>query len=156
MLKQTCQAAILLCMGDNLRIKNAHSSTPYDSCTTITCALYFRAIFICARLNRIHCALWFSCIKWRCDGQAINQNIKGGMDKYQGIFEGALSRLRPVLTTASIAALGLFPMLLSHAIGSEVQQPLATVVVGSLFSSTLLTLFLLAVLYKLFFGKENG
>lgn len=78
------------------------------------------------------------------------------MDKYQGIFEGALSRLRPVLTTASIAALGLFPMLLSHAIGSEVQQPLATVVVGSLFSSTLLTLFLLAVLYKLFFGKENG
>lgn len=87
---------------------------------------------------------------------SINQNIKGGMEKHQGIFEGALSRLRPVLMTASIAALGLLPMLLARGIGSEVQRPLATVVVGGLFSSTLLTLFLLPVLYKLFFGKENG
>lgn len=85
---------------------------------------------------------------------AINQNIKGGMEKYQGIFEGALSRLRPVLMTASIAALGLIPMLLASGIGSEVQRPLATVVVGGLFSSTLLTLFLLPVLYHLFFTKE--
>ncbi len=87
---------------------------------------------------------------------SINQNIKGGMEKHQGIFEGALSRLRPVLMTASIAALGLLPMLLARGIGSEVQRPLATVVVGGLFSSTLLTLFLLPVLYKLFFGKKNG
>lgn len=86
---------------------------------------------------------------------AINQNIKGGMEKYQGVFEGALSRLRPVLMTASIAALGLIPMLLAHGIGSEVQRPLATVVVGGLFSSTLLTLLLLPVLYRLFFGKED-
>lgn len=87
---------------------------------------------------------------------AINQNIKGGMENYQGIFEGALSRLRPVLMTASIAAFGLIPMLLARGIGSEVQRPLATVVVGGLFSSTLLTLFLLPVLYKMFFGRENG
>jgi len=86
---------------------------------------------------------------------AINQNISGGMDNYQGIFEGALSRLRPVLMTAAIAALGLLPMLLAQGIGSEVQRPLATVVIGGLFSSTLLTLFLLPVLYRLFFGKEN-
>ncbi len=86
---------------------------------------------------------------------AINQNIAGGMEKYQGIFEGALSRLRPVLMTASIAALGLIPMLLARGIGSEVQRPLATVVVGGLFSSTLLTLFLLPVLYNLFFKKNN-
>jgi len=87
---------------------------------------------------------------------AINQNIKGGMERYQGIFEGALSRLRPVLMTASIAALGLIPMLLARGIGSEVQRPLATVVVGGLFSSTLLTLFLLPVLYRLFFAKKAG
>jgi cobalt-zinc-cadmium resistance protein CzcA len=87
---------------------------------------------------------------------AINQNIKGGMEKYQGIFDGALSRLRPVLMTAAIAALGLLPMLLARGIGSEVQRPLATVVIGGLFSSTLLTLFLLPVLYRLFFGKEHG
>ncbi len=52
--------------------------------------------------------------------------------------------------TASIAALGLIPMLLSSGVGSEVQRPLATVVVGGLFSSTLLTLFVLPVLYTLF------
>ena len=69
---------------------------------------------------------------------------------------GALSRLRPVLMTAATAALGLLPMLLSTGIGSEVQRPLATVVVGGLFSSTLLTLFLLPVMYKLFFGEKNG
>ena len=52
--------------------------------------------------------------------------------------------------TASIAALGLIPMLLSSGVGSEVQRPLATVVVGGLFSSTLLTLFVLPSLYKVF------
>ena len=86
---------------------------------------------------------------------AINQNIKGGMKTYQGVFEGAISRLRPVLMTAAIAALGLIPMLLAQGIGSEVQRPLATVVVGGLFSSTLLTLFLLPVLYRLFFGDKH-
>jgi len=54
--------------------------------------------------------------------------------------------------TASIAALGLLPMLLSSGVGSEVQRPLATVVVGGLFSSTLLTLFVLPSLYRTFSG----
>lgn len=81
---------------------------------------------------------------------AINQNCLGGMDPAEAVYEGALSRLRPVLMTALIAALGLIPMLLSTGIGSEVQRPLATVVVGGLLTSTLLTLVLLPVLYGRF------
>jgi len=81
---------------------------------------------------------------------AINQRIGDGVPLDEAVFNGALSRLRPVLMTASIAALGLIPMLLSTGVGSEVQRPLATVVVGGLFSSTLLTLFVLPVLYAPF------
>ena len=81
---------------------------------------------------------------------AINQRVSDGIELKNAVFGGALSRLRPVLMTASIAALGLIPMLLSHGVGSEVQRPLATVVVGGLFSSTLLTLFVLPALYEVF------
>ncbi len=81
---------------------------------------------------------------------SINRHAFGGVPVEEAILEGALSRLRPVLMTASIAALGLIPMLLSKGVGSEVQRPLATVVVGGLVSSTLLTLLVLPVLYGLF------
>jgi len=81
---------------------------------------------------------------------AINLLLEGGTEPERAVFDGALSRLRPVLMTASIAALGLIPMLLATGIGSEVQRPLATVVVGGLISSTLLTLFVLPVLYGRF------
>lgn len=81
---------------------------------------------------------------------AINQLLEGGQNLDQAVFEGALSRLRPVLMTASIAALGLIPMLLATGVGAEVQRPLATVVVGGLFSSTILTLFVLPALYPVF------
>ena len=81
---------------------------------------------------------------------AINQRYDKENDLHAAVFEGALSRLRPVLMTASIAALGLIPMLLASGVGSEVQRPLATVVVGGLASSTLLTLFVLPVLYQWF------
>jgi len=81
---------------------------------------------------------------------AINKRTDCDVPLDEAIFEGALSRLRPVLMTASIAALGLIPMLLSSGVGSEVQRPLATVVVGGLFSSTLLTLYIVPVLYGMF------
>ena len=81
---------------------------------------------------------------------AINQLLDGGQEMDQAVFEGALSRLRPVLMTASIAALGLIPMLLAGGVGAEVQRPLATVVVGGLFSSTILTLFVLPAVYPVF------
>jgi len=85
---------------------------------------------------------------------AINQRRESGQASDEAIFGGALSRLRPVLMTASIAALGLMPMLLSTGVGSEVQRPLATVVVGGLVSSTLLTLFVIPALYA-FFSKAH-
>ncbi|MBK7646258.1 MAG: efflux RND transporter permease subunit [Betaproteobacteria bacterium] len=77
----------------------------------------------------------------------INQLKLQGMDAYQSVFQGALSRLRTVLMTALLAMLGLLPMALSHGIGSETQRPLALVVIGGLISATLLTLFVLPALY---------
>lgn len=78
---------------------------------------------------------------------AINRNVAGGMPVLEAIEAGALSRLRPVLMTASIAALGLLPLLLSTGVGAEVQRPLATVVIGGLITSTLLTLIVLPSTY---------
>ena len=63
------------------------------------------------------------------------------------IIEGAMTRLRPVLMTALVASLGFIPMALNTGIGAEVQRPLATVVIGGIVSSTLLTLVLLPALY---------
>jgi len=71
------------------------------------------------------------------------------------INEGALTRLRPVLMTALVAALGFIPMALNTGIGSEVQRPLATVVIGGIISSTLLTLVVLPALYRLLHARED-
>jgi len=76
----------------------------------------------------------------------INQLKKQGLDSYQAVFQGALSRLRTVLMTALLAMLGLLPMALAHGIGSETQRPLALVVIGGLISATILTLFVLPAL----------
>lgn len=70
------------------------------------------------------------------------------------IVEGALGRVRPVLMTALVAALGFVPMALNTGIGSEVQRPLATVVIGGIVSSTLLTLVVLSALYRLLHGGD--
>lgn len=82
--------------------------------------------------------------------------IGGGDSDAQSsrIVEGALGRVRPVLMTALVAALGFVPMALNTGIGSEVQRPLATVVIGGIMSSTLLTLLVLPALYRLLHGRE--
>lgn len=80
----------------------------------------------------------------------FNQLRAHGRSLEQAVFEGALSRLRPVLMTALVAALGFLPMALASGTGAEVQKPLATVVIGGLLSSTLLTLLVLPVLYRRF------
>ncbi|WP_370279122.1 efflux RND transporter permease subunit [Pontibacterium sp.] len=82
--------------------------------------------------------------------ESINLRVQDGETLQQAIFEGACSRLRPVLMTALTSALGLLPILMSNEIGSEIQKPLATVVVGGLISSTLLTMLVLPTLYSAF------
>ena len=72
-----------------------------------------------------------------------------GMPLDQAIREGALTRLRPVLMTALVASLGFIPMAIATGTGAEVQRPLATVVIGGILSSTLLTLLVLPILYRL-------
>ncbi len=76
-------------------------------------------------------------------------------DLMKSIVEGALIRLRPVLMTALVASLGFVPMALNTGIGAEVQRPLATVVIGGIISSTLLTLVVLPVLYRIVYAKQE-
>jgi len=83
----------------------------------------------------------------------INQLRRRGMDIREAVRTGAEHRLRPVLMTASVAILGLVPLLLADDIGSNVQRPLAAVVVGGLITSTLLTLVVLPVVYALLGGE---
>jgi len=102
---------------------------------SVSAAIGFIALFGQAVLNGVVMVSYF------------NQLKQQGMDSYQVVFQGAMSRLRTVLMTALLAMLGLLPMALSQGIGSETQRPLALVVIGGLISATLLTLFVLPTLY---------
>jgi cobalt-zinc-cadmium resistance protein CzcA len=78
---------------------------------------------------------------------SINDLRAGGADLYGATLDGAASRIRPVLMTALVAGFGFVPMAMSSSPGAEIQRPLATVVIGGLLTSTLLTLLVLPVLY---------
>ncbi|MCY1043684.1 CusA/CzcA family heavy metal efflux RND transporter [Corallococcus sp. bb12-1] len=80
----------------------------------------------------------------------VRQLLNRGRPLQEALREAALSRLRPVLMTSSVAAIGFLPMALNTGVGAEVQRPLATVVIGGILSSTLLTLVVLPVLYSVF------
>ncbi len=84
-----------------------------------------------------------------------NKLIEEGMNVRDAVITGSEIRLRPVLTTALVASLGFIPMAISASAGSEVQRPLATVVIGGLVTSTLLTLFVLPILYSIFEKKKS-
>jgi cobalt-zinc-cadmium resistance protein CzcA len=84
----------------------------------------------------------------------IKQLMTEGRDRQAAIYEGALTRLRPVAMTALVASLGFVPMALATGTGAEVQRPIATVVIGGLISATLLTLFVLPALYA-WFGRDG-
>jgi cobalt-zinc-cadmium resistance protein CzcA len=85
----------------------------------------------------------------------INQLRAEGMELEEAVLRGSLTRLRPVLMTALVASLGFLPMALATGAGAEVQKPLATVVIGGIISSTILTLLVLPALYRLFSRKEK-
>ena len=82
--------------------------------------------------------------------ESINLRIADGLAVADAVFDGAVSRLRPVLMTAMTSALGLIPMLMSNGVGAEIQKPLASVIVGGLVTATFLTLFVLPVLFAWF------
>lgn len=103
---------------------------------SVPSAIGFIAVFGVAMLNGIVLVSF------------LNELRDKGLSVRDAVVQGTALRLRPVLMTASVAILGLVPMLLSTGVGAETQRPLATVVVGGLISSTLLTLVLLPVLYE--------
>ncbi|HTH50168.1 MAG TPA: efflux RND transporter permease subunit, partial [Candidatus Limnocylindria bacterium] len=85
-----------------------------------------------------------------------NQLREEGKALLDAVIEGSLTRLRPVLMTAAVASLGFVPMAIATGAGAEVQRPLATVVIGGILSSTLLTLVVLPVLYAWTERKTSG
>lgn len=88
--------------------------------------------------------------------QTIRNNLDRGMPMQAAIEDAAITRLRPVLMTAMVAAIGFVPMALSTGTGAEVQKPLATVVIGGLVTSTTLTLLVLPALYMLMSGRKGN
>ena len=103
---------------------------------SVPSAIGFIAVFGVAMLNGIVLVSF------------INELREKGLSVSEAVRQGAEMRLRPVLMTASVAVLGLIPMLLSSGVGAETQRPLASVVIGGLITSTLLTLVLLPVIYE--------
>ncbi len=85
----------------------------------------------------------------------FNYLIKNGYELKDAVIEGSIKRLRPVLMTATIAAFGLLPLLFATGPGSEIQRPLAIVVINGLISSTLLTLIILPILYLKFSKRPD-
>jgi cobalt-zinc-cadmium resistance protein CzcA len=109
---------------------------------SITAAVGFIALSGVAVLNGLVLVTYF------------NQLRQQGRSTREAVLEGSFTRLRPVLMTALVASLGFVPMAIATGAGAEVQRPLATVVIGGVLSSTLLTLIVLPVLYWMFDTEE--
>ncbi|HEY1308076.1 MAG TPA: CusA/CzcA family heavy metal efflux RND transporter [Vicinamibacterales bacterium] len=109
---------------------------------SVSAAIGFIALFGQAVLNGVVMVSYF------------NQLRRTGIDAHHAAFDGSLVRLRTVLMTTLLAMLGLTPMALSHSIGSEVQRPLAVVIIGGLFSAAALTLLVLPALYVMFEERQ--
>jgi cobalt-zinc-cadmium resistance protein CzcA len=109
---------------------------------SVSAAIGFIALFGQAVLNGVVMVSYF------------NQLRRTGISAHDAALEGSLVRLRTVLMTTMLAMFGLMPMALSHSIGSEVQRPLAVVIIGGLFSAAALTLIVLPALYVIFHGRH--
>jgi cobalt-zinc-cadmium resistance protein CzcA len=110
---------------------------------SISAGVGFIALFGVAVLNGLVMVTYINAL--RQQGRSVDDSVR----------EGAITRLRPVLMTALVASLGFIPMALSTGSGAEVQRPLATVVIGGLISSTLLTLLVLPLLYGIFDRRKE-
>ncbi len=108
----------------------------------LSASIGFIALFGVAVLNGIVLVSYINSLRGR------------GFSIRSAVIEGAADRLRPVLITALVASIGFLPMAISTETGAEIQRPLATVVIGGLMTSTLLTLYLLPALYSWFSPKE--
>jgi cobalt-zinc-cadmium resistance protein CzcA len=115
-----------------------------DIALSVSAAIGFIALFGQAVLNGVVMLAYFGDLRTQ------------GQDVYSAVVQGSLGRLRTVLMTALLAMLGLLPMALSNAIGSETQKPLAVVVIGGLISATVLTLIVLPTLYLWVNGRARG
>ena len=111
---------------------------------SISAGVGFIALFGVAVLNGIVMITYFNRLQ-----------TEGIIDIHERIIKGASTRLRPILITALVASFGFIPMAISTGAGAEVQKPLATVVIGGLISSTILTLIVLPVLYGIFNKHVN-
>jgi cobalt-zinc-cadmium resistance protein CzcA len=109
---------------------------------SVSAAIGFIALFGQAVLNGVVMVSYF------------NQVRRTGVTAYEAALQGSIVRLRTVLMTTLLAMLGLTPMALSHSIGSEVQRPLAVVIIGGLFSAAALTLIVLPALFVIFHGRH--
>jgi heavy metal efflux system protein len=127
---------------------------PFASIGGIT-ALFFSGEYLSVPASVGFIALWGIAV---LNGVVLVSYIRGlreaGLPQEEAIHEGAKLRFRPVMMTATVAALGLVPFLFATGPGSEVQRPLAVVVIGGLVTSTLLTLIVVPVLYRYFEGRE--
>ncbi|HJZ71198.1 MAG TPA: CusA/CzcA family heavy metal efflux RND transporter, partial [Vicinamibacterales bacterium] len=109
---------------------------------SVSAAIGFIALFGQAVLNGVVMVSYF------------NQVRRTGVSAHEAAMQGSIVRLRTVLMTTLLAMLGLMPMAISHAIGSEVQRPLAVVIIGGLFSAAALTLIVLPALFVTFHGRR--
>jgi len=109
---------------------------------SVSAAIGFIALFGQAVLNGVVMVSYF------------NQLRRTGISAHDAALEGSVVRLRTVLMTTMLAMLGLMPMALSHSIGSEVQRPLAVVIIGGLFSAAALTLIVLPALFVMFHQRQ--
>jgi cobalt-zinc-cadmium resistance protein CzcA len=110
---------------------------------SVSAAIGFIALFGQAVLNGVVMVSYF------------NQVRRTGASPHEAALQGSIVRLRTVLMTTLLAMLGLTPMALSHSIGSEVQRPLAVVIIGGLFSAAALTLIVLPALFVIFHGRHS-
>jgi cobalt-zinc-cadmium resistance protein CzcA len=88
--------------------------------------------------------------------ESIRELRRAGVPLDRSVQDGSLRRMRPVVMTAAMAALGLLPAALSHGVGAETARPFAVVIIGGLVTATILTLFVLPVLYGWFEAPEEA